>query len=136
MGGRGGSSGISAKGSNFEKISLDGKTGTEKQRAYAENLLELARLTAKMNGIAGYSPIEGSSMRTYTSQEDADSIKATYKFLKEAINQRKTYGQVIDFMKSNDLMSLQKTLKGEAAKNKQTVPQFVDEFLKKAKKKK
>lgn len=135
MGGRGGTSGI-RNSSAFEKISLSGKTGTDKQKNYAESLAESARLTAKENGIAGYSKTEGSSTRRYTSKEDADSVKGAYQFLSESVKNTKTYGEVITILKNNRVLDLANTIKIQAKKNNKSIDNFVKDYLELARKKK
>lgn len=112
----------------FDKISLDGMTGTEKQKQYAENLVETARLTAKANGIGGI--ITGSDgVKRYVSQEDADAVRATYIFIKFAIGTKKTYSDVIDMLKCASIFDLADNLKRLAAKNNETVFAAVDKMI-------
>lgn len=134
MGGRGGSSGLSG-GSSFPKISLQGKTGTEKQRQYAENLIESARLTAKANGVAGIIKQKEGPDR-FVPKDDAEAIRAAYKLLSASAGTRKTYGEVIDLFKRTDVLSLSKDLKAMANKAGKSVTEYVNEGIRDAKKKK
>lgn len=134
MGGRGGSSGLGGGGSGFSKMSMSGKTGTEKQKQYAESLADSAYRTAKANGVAGYSKPDSRGMRSYTSQKDADAVKAAYKFLKYSVDNRRTYGEVISLLKNTSVLDLKKQLEPAAKKAGKSVSAYVDELLKKAKK--
>lgn len=112
----------------FDKISLDGMTGTEKQKKYAEDLVEDVIWTAKFN-TAGYHT-GSNGMTRYVSQQDGDAIKATYMFIKFAIGTKKTYGDVINMLKYTSIFDLADNLKRLAAKNSETVFAAVDKMIK------
>ena len=65
MGGRGTGSGLK-KESMFKPISLSGKTGTDKQKKYAQDLLDsMRRNTALANGTAGRSTVHTGNRKRY-----------------------------------------------------------------------
>lgn len=112
----------------FDKISLESMTGTEKQKQYAENLIESARLTAKANGIGGIIT-DSDGVKRYVPQEDADAVKATYIFIKFVVGTKKTYGEVIDILKYKNIINLADDLKLMATKNNETVFESVNRMI-------
>lgn len=141
MGGRG--AGFSNANNNsksnehtFEKVSLDGKTGTEKQRAYAESLLENLRNNAMNNGVSGYFDIEGKTIKRYVSENDAEAMRAAYRFASEAVKNRKTYGEVIDLLKNKSIFDLQDEIKTMARNKNKSATKLVEEIIAMHKKRK
>lgn len=135
MGGRGGNSGLSGGGnSNFPEISLAGKTGTEKQKEYAESLVNSARNTAIMNGIAGYHETDKPGIKRYISNEQADSFVGAYRMFKNGVEIRKTYGEVIDLAKSTDILKLAHQIENGAKQSGKSVNEFVSDMFEKRKK--
>lgn len=115
---------------NFPEISLEGKTGTERQKEYAEDLIRAARGTAILNGIAGYHETDKPLIKRYISQEDADSFVGAYRMLKNGIEIRKTYGDIIDLMKSIDMLKFAQKIVDEAKKSGKSIEDFVSDMLK------
>lgn len=135
MGGRGGSSGLSGGNADiFPKISLDGKTGTEKQKAYAEDLIKSARNTAILNGIAGEHDTDKPGIKRYISKEQADSFIGAYRMFKNGVEIRKTYGEVIDLAKSTDMLKLAHQIESGAKQSGKSVNEFVSDMFEKRKK--
>lgn len=121
-------------GSGISKISLKGKTGTEKQKKYAESLVGSAYDTAKANGIAGRIKMKDGPDRVVF-PDDAAAVRAAYKVYSEAVKNRKTYGEVIDFAKSNDVLSLASTFERMAKNAGKSVTAYVNDSMREAKKK-
>ena len=114
----------------FPEISLSGKTGTEKQRVYAESLLKAARQTAILNGVAGYHDTDKPGIQQYIPQDDADSFVGAYRLLKNGVGIRKTYGEVIDLIKDQyTMIRLAENIKNEARKAGKSIEKFVDDMF-------
>lgn len=122
MGERGGNA-------DFPKISLAGKTGTERQKEYAESLLDAARGTAIRNGIAGEHDTDKPGIKRYILQEDADSYVGAYRLLKNGVDMQKTYGGVIDFVKSQDILRIAHNIRNGAKASGKSVKEFVDDVF-------
>lgn len=139
-----GSSGFDKGGnkSNFEKLKigggkwpvkrifLDGKTGTDKQKEYAENLLENAySIAKKLETIEEF----GSGGKKFETQNDP--IRAAYKLFSEAIKVRSTYGAVIDYAKRTKITDLANNLSIRASGEGMDVISYVDKGIRAAKEK-
>ena len=99
MGGRGGASGFK-NNNTFQSISLDGMTGTDKQKSYAQDLLDAMKQTAELNGIAGFHQLDNSLIRRQVSKDDAEKVQQEYRIMKEIIETQKTYVEVINILKN------------------------------------
>lgn len=119
----------------YSKMDLSGKTGTEKQRDYAQLLADSTYRTAVANGNEGMYKTD-TEIDRYVSKETAELSNATYRFISEAVKKRKTYGEVIDFLRSyggSNFFSMQEMIQSQAKKTGQTPTQFVDYYLSKSK---
>lgn len=131
-----GSSGFEKSGngkSGFGRISLGGKSGTDKQKQYAENLAESVFLTAKANSTSGM--VSDGGRKRYVSKEDADSMKGAYKIIKESVNSRKTYGEVIDLLKNQNITRFASDLGKQAKSRGKSAVALADEMIAAARKK-
>lgn len=135
MGGCGGASGMSSR-TRFETISLRGKTGTEKQRQYAQNLIDGMRETAEANGIAGFHEQEGTSIRRHVTSSDAEKVQQAYRIIKVIIDNQKTYGDVIGILKSQSILSYADTLENQAKRSGKSIKKYVDDFIEEARRRK
>lgn len=134
MGGRGSGSGLK-KESMFKPISLSEKTGTDKQKKYAQDLLDSMRNTALANGTAGYYPYKDTTMQRYVSKDFAESMQQAYRVMKVAVDNRKTYGEVIDVLKRQDFLKYAESLRNQAKHKGVSVKKYVDDLMEAAKKK-
>lgn len=136
MGGGGSQSGLGHSNKYlYSKMVLSGKTGTEKQRDYAQLLADSTYRTAVANGNEGMYKTD-TEIDRYVSKETAELSNATYRFISEAVKKRKTYGEVIDFLRSyggSNFFSMQEMIQSQAKKTGQTPTQFVDYYLSKSK---
>lgn len=114
------------------EISLDGFTGTDKQKKYAEDLIADVISTVQSNP-AGYHAIKGGVI-CYTDQKVADSIKAAYISIKFAVSTKKTYGDVIDLLKNTSILTLADSLRSMARRNNETVFYIANRTIDNAKK--
>ena len=131
-----GSSGFDKGGNgktSFARMSLDGKTGTEKQKAYAESLAESARMTAKANGIAGIIK-ESGRMDRYVPKDDAEAVRGAYKMLSFAVSNASTYGQVIDILKTREVLDFSKDVSRAAKMQGKSVDAYVKDSIEETKK--
>ncbi len=136
MGGRGGSSGLNGGNSKFfPEISLVGKTGTERQKEYAQSLVKAVRGTAILNGVAGYHETDKPGIKRYVSKEQADSFAGAYRMFKNGVEIRKTYKEVIDLAKSTDMLKLAHQIENRAKQSGKSVSEFVSDMFEKKKKK-
>lgn len=135
MGGRGGQSGLSSN-PRFSTISLDGKTGTDRQRQYAQDLLDAMRQTAELNGIAGFHEQEGTNMRRHVSNSDAEKIQQAYRIMKVIIDNQRTYGDVINILRNQSLLSYADLLENQARRSGKSIKQYVDDFIEETRKRK
>ena len=100
MGGRGSQSGLGHSNKySYSKMDLSGKTGTEKQRNYAQLLADSTYRTAVANGNEGMYKTD-TEIDRYVSKETAELSNAAYRFVSESVRNRKTYGEAIDFLRS------------------------------------
>lgn len=129
MGGRGGQSGLSSN-QRFATISLDGKTGTDRQRQYAQDLLDAMRQTAELNGIAGFHEQEGTRIRRHVSNSDAEKVQQAYRIMKVIIDNQRTYGDVINILRSRNLNEYASELENQARRSGKSIKQYVDDFIK------
>ncbi len=135
MGGRGGSSGLSSN-HQFAHISLDGKTGTDKQRKYAQDLLDAMRYVAEHNGVAGFHEQEGSSIRRHVTSSDAEKVQQAYRIMKVIIDNQKTYGDVINILRNQSLLSYADALENQARRSGKSIKKYVDDFIEETRKRK
>lgn len=134
MGGRGGQSGLSSN-PRFATISLDGKTGTDRQRQYAQDLLDAMRQTAELNGIAGFHSQEN-GIRRYVSSNDAEKMQQAYRIMKVIIKNQKTYGDVIGILKNQNILSYADALENQAKRSGKSIKKYVDDLIEEARKRK
>lgn len=138
MGGRDSQSGLGHSNKySYSKMDLSGKTGTEKQRNYAQSLADSTYRTAVANGNEGMYETD-SGVDRYVSEETAELSNAAYRFISEAVSNRKTYGEVIDFLRSyggSNFFHMQEMIRTQAKKMGQTPTQFIDSYLSKSKRK-
>lgn len=132
MGGRGGQSGLSSN-QRFATISLDGKTGTDRQRQYAQDLLDAMRQTAELNGIAGFHEQEGTRIRRYVSNSDAEKVQQAYRIMKVIIENQRTYGDVINILRNQSILSYADDLQSQARRSGKSIKKYVDDFIEKVK---
>lgn len=135
MGGRGGTSGFKS-GNMFKPISLDGMTGTDRQKSYAQDLLEVMRKTAELNGVAGFHQQENSIIKRHVSNDDAEKMQQAYRIMKVIIENQKTYGDVIGILKNQSLLSYADTLQNQAKRSGKSIKKYVDDFIEEVRKKK
>lgn len=128
MGGRGGTSGLSSN-TKFAPISLVEKTGTDRQRQYAQDLLDAMRQTAELNGIAGFHEQEGTRIRRYVSNSDAEKVQQAYRIMKVIIDNQRTYGDVINILRSRNLNEYASELENQARRSGKSIKQYVDDFV-------
>lgn len=128
MGGRGGTSGLSSN-TKFAPISLAEKTGTDRQRQYAQDLLDAMRQTAELNGIAGFHEQEGTRIRRYVSNSDAEKVQQAYRIMKVIIDNQRTYGDVINILRSRNLNEYASELENQARRSGKSIKQYVDDFV-------
>lgn len=117
---------------SIEKISLSGKTGTEKQKTYAENLIKQTK-DAVSEALKGRSARDSDGDTYYFSKEDGGAIKAAYDFTKFAVESKKTYGEVIDTLKIRGALGIVGSIKGMSAKTGKSPSEIVKELIKKYK---
>lgn len=115
-------------------MSLGGKSGTDKQKQYAENLAESVFLTAKANSTSGM--VNDGGQKRYVSKEDADSMKGAYKIIEESVNSRKTYGEVIDLLKNQNITRFASDLGKQAKSRGKSAVALADEMIAAARKRK
>ncbi len=139
MGGRGSQSGLGHSNKYlYSKMDLSGKTGTEKQRDYAQLLADSTYRIAVANGNEGMYKTTDSGVDRYVSEETAELSNAAYRFISEAVSNRKTYCEAIDFLRSyggSNFFHMQEMIRTQAKKMSQTPTQFVDSYLSKSKRK-
>ena len=133
MGGRGGASGFN--NNMFKPISLDGMVGTDRQKSYAQDLLESMRRTAELNGVAGFHQQEN-GIRRYVANDDAEKVKQAYRIMKVVIENQKTYGDVIGILKNQSILSYADTLQNQAKRSGKSIKKYVDDFIEEVRKKK
>ena len=73
----------------YSKMDLSGKTGTEKQRDYAQLLADSIYRIAVANGNEGMYKTTDSGVDRYVSEETAELSNAAYRFISEAVSNRK-----------------------------------------------
>lgn len=108
------------------EIPLDGFTGTERQKKYAEDLVADIVSTVKSN-TAGYHTENG--MVRYVDPKNADAIKAAYIFIKFAVSTKKTYGNIISLLKNTCILTVADKLRVVAVNNHETVFDAVDNMI-------
>lgn len=139
MGGRVSQSGLGHSNKYlYSKMDLSGKTGTEKQRDYAQLLADSTYRIAVANGNEGMYKTTDSGVDRYVSEETAELSNTAYRFISEAVSNRKTYGEAIDFLRSyggSNFFHMQEMIRTQAKKMSQTPTQFVDSYLSKSKRK-
>lgn len=135
MGGRGGASGFK-NNNTFQSISLDGMTGTDRQKIYAQDLLDAMKQTAELNGIAGFHQQDNSLIRRQVSKDDAEKVQQAYRIMKVIIENQKTYGDVINILKNQSLLSYADTLENQARRSGKSIKKYVDDFIEEARKRK
>lgn len=113
----------------YPPFSLEGKTGTEKQKKYAEDLVECFCLTVTKNGTPGYFDQGEHKPVFYVSEEDANDMVATYRFMEKVIESKKTYGDVISLLKYYRPFDLVEKIRGEARVAQKSVPDYVNYML-------
>lgn len=113
----------------YPPYSLDGKTGTEKQKEYAEDLVECFCLTVTNNGTPGYFDQGENKPVFYVSEEDANDMVAAYRFMEKVVESKKTYGDVISLLKYYRPFDLVDRIRGEAKMAKKSVTEYVDYML-------
>lgn len=102
---------------------------------YAQDLLDSMRNTALANGTAGYHPYKNTTMQRYVSKDFAESMQQAYRVMKVAVDNRKTYGEVIDVLKRQDFLKYAESLRNQAKHKGVSVKKYVDDLMEAAKKK-
>lgn len=115
---------------------MDGKTGTDKQRKYAQDLLDAMRYVAEHNGVAGFHEQEGSSIRRHVTSSDAEKVQQAYRIMKVIIDNQKTYGDVINILRNQSLLSYADALENQARRSGKSIKKYVDDFIEETRKRK
>lgn len=113
----------------YSPFSLEGKTGTEKQKEYAEDLVECFCLTVTNNGTPGYFDQGENKPVFYVSEEDANDMVAAYRFMEKVVEFKKTYGDVISLLRYYRPFDLVEKIRSEAKTTKMSVPDYVNYML-------
>lgn len=114
----------------YPPFPLEGKTGTEKQKEYAEDLIEGFCLTVTNNGIPGYFDQGENKPVFYVSEEDANDMVAAYRFMEKLIESKRTYGDVISLLRYYRPFDLVEKIRCEARTAKMSAPDYVNYMLK------
>ena len=113
----------------YPPYSLEGKTGTEKQKEYAKDLVECFCLTVTNNGTPGYFDQGENKPVFYVSEEDANDMVAAYRFMEKVVESKKTYGEVISLLRYYRPFDLVEKIRCEARTSKLSGPDYINYML-------